>query len=39
VPDDLLRRGVDGGAEGESGHRSGSLGIGEEAEPVLGGSD
>jgi len=39
VPDDLLRRWVDCGAEGESGHRMGSLGIGEKAEPVLGGSD
>jgi hypothetical protein len=28
VPDDLLGRGVDEGAEGESGHRLGSLGIG-----------
>ena len=29
VPDDLRRRWVDCGAEGESGHRFGSLGIGE----------
>ena len=39
VPDDLLRRWVDCGAQGESGHRLGGLGIGEEAEAVLGGSD
>jgi hypothetical protein len=39
VPDDLLGRWVDCGAEGKSGHRLGSLGIGEKAEPVLGRSD